>query len=317
MSTDLWRARRLPIPAAWPVRSSPAVRQCAIISAGLAPILLTGAYLIAGILQPDAQDDQHDGRPGRNRPVDHDRRHLSRQLLLSRHRCGPGGRPGPRSRPADSGGPGRHRHRRVPRTRQQRDPAAPSLDRARRGHDSRVARPRRPTCLAAAADPERLRLRHRNRHLRRPARLAVHRDPRLQRPGPGRSADVIDPDLPGRSSWPSPCAAPSRRARSSPSYPADRPSAQTVPANLGRDGTPPRDQPERRTPARSPNPARRGRNGGSGRGAGRVQQKSGCPIRPRHFEAMAMFRATGALFAGRGSRLPLSPGAGERQEASP
>jgi hypothetical membrane protein len=44
--------RRLPIPAAWPVRSSPAVYLWAIISAGLAPILLTGAYLIADILQP-------------------------------------------------------------------------------------------------------------------------------------------------------------------------------------------------------------------------------------------------------------------------
>jgi hypothetical protein len=40
------------MPAAWPVRSSPAVHPWAIIiSAGLAPILLTGANLIAGILQ--------------------------------------------------------------------------------------------------------------------------------------------------------------------------------------------------------------------------------------------------------------------------
>ena len=46
------QVRRLPIPAAWPARSSPAVHQWAIISAGLAPILLTGAYLIAGIFQP-------------------------------------------------------------------------------------------------------------------------------------------------------------------------------------------------------------------------------------------------------------------------
>jgi Protein of unknown function (DUF998) len=52
MSTAHWQARRLPIPAAWPVRSSPAAHPWAIISAGLAPILLTGAYLMAGILQP-------------------------------------------------------------------------------------------------------------------------------------------------------------------------------------------------------------------------------------------------------------------------
>src|SRR6266700_3347145 len=43
MSTAHWQARRLPIPSA---------RPWAIISAGLAPILLTGAYLMAGILQP-------------------------------------------------------------------------------------------------------------------------------------------------------------------------------------------------------------------------------------------------------------------------
>src|SRR5690348_6225498 len=52
MSTASWQARRLPIPAAWPVRSRPAARPWAIISAGLAPVLLTGAYLMAGILQP-------------------------------------------------------------------------------------------------------------------------------------------------------------------------------------------------------------------------------------------------------------------------
>jgi hypothetical membrane protein len=52
MSTACRQARRLPIPAAWPVRSSVAARKWAIIPAGLAPILLTGAYLIAGIFQP-------------------------------------------------------------------------------------------------------------------------------------------------------------------------------------------------------------------------------------------------------------------------
>jgi hypothetical protein len=52
MSTAHWQARRLSIPAVWPVRSSPAARPWAIISAGLAPILLTGTYLTAGLLQP-------------------------------------------------------------------------------------------------------------------------------------------------------------------------------------------------------------------------------------------------------------------------
>jgi hypothetical membrane protein len=52
MSTARWQARRLPIPAAWPARSSPAVRLWAIVSAALAPVLLTGGYLVAGALQP-------------------------------------------------------------------------------------------------------------------------------------------------------------------------------------------------------------------------------------------------------------------------
>src|SRR5229473_382740 len=60
MSTAHWQARRLPIPAAWPVRSSPAAHPWAIISAGLAPILLTGAYLMAGILQPGSYSPVRD-----------------------------------------------------------------------------------------------------------------------------------------------------------------------------------------------------------------------------------------------------------------
>ncbi len=51
-STAHRQPQRLPIPAAWPVRSSPIVHQWAAIPAGLAPVLLTGAYLIAGIFQP-------------------------------------------------------------------------------------------------------------------------------------------------------------------------------------------------------------------------------------------------------------------------
>ena len=52
MSNAHWQARRLPIPAAWPVRSSRTAHQWAIVSAGLAPVLLTGGYLVAGALQP-------------------------------------------------------------------------------------------------------------------------------------------------------------------------------------------------------------------------------------------------------------------------
>jgi len=52
VSTAHWQGRRLPVPVAWPVRSSLAARRSAIISAGLAPTVLTGAYLMAGTLQP-------------------------------------------------------------------------------------------------------------------------------------------------------------------------------------------------------------------------------------------------------------------------
>jgi len=52
MSTACWQGRRLPMPAAWPVRSSRTARRWAIVSAALAPVLLTGGYLVAGALQP-------------------------------------------------------------------------------------------------------------------------------------------------------------------------------------------------------------------------------------------------------------------------
>ena len=199
MSTVHWQARRLPVPAAGPVRSGPAARPWAVISAGCAPILLTGAYLVAGLpparlLQPGALDHQRDGRAGRNRPVGHDRRHRPGCRLLLGHRRGPDRPPGVRPCLARGGGHGRPWHRRIPRTRPRRDPAAPGLDRARRGHDRRVARLRRPARPAAAADPERLWLRCRHRRLRGPARLAARRNPGRQRPGPGRAADDIDPD---------------------------------------------------------------------------------------------------------------------------
>jgi hypothetical protein len=154
-----------------------------------------GRHPPASVLQPGALDHQRDGRTGRDRPVGHDRRHRPDRRLLPGHRRGPDRCPGVRPGPADRGGPGRHRHRRIPRTRPRRDPAAPRLDRARRGHDHRVARLRRPARRTAAADPGRLRLRRRHRRLRCPARLAARRDPRWQRPGPGRAADDIDPDL--------------------------------------------------------------------------------------------------------------------------
>ena len=60
-------ARRLTMPAAWPVRSSPTVHQWAIISAALSPVLLTGGYLVAGALQPASYSLKHRG--SRDRPA--------------------------------------------------------------------------------------------------------------------------------------------------------------------------------------------------------------------------------------------------------
>jgi hypothetical membrane protein len=51
LSTSDRHLRRLPFPAAWPGGSNRAVREWAVVSAGLAPVLLTGAYLVADILQ--------------------------------------------------------------------------------------------------------------------------------------------------------------------------------------------------------------------------------------------------------------------------
>ena len=149
----------------------------------------------AGLLQPDAPNHKRDGWSGRNRPVDHDRWHPPGGRLLSRHRGRLDRRPGVRSRPADSRRPGWHRHRYISGTRERFDAAAPCADRTRRCHHSGMAGLRRPARGATTADLERLRLRRRDRRVRRPARLAPHRDPGGQPPGPGRAADVIAPDL--------------------------------------------------------------------------------------------------------------------------
>jgi hypothetical protein len=70
ISTSTRHVRRLPIPAAWQARSSRTVREWAIVSAGRAPVLLTGAYLVADILQRASYSPMHP--PG--------------SRLLSRHR---------------------------------------------------------------------------------------------------------------------------------------------------------------------------------------------------------------------------------------
>jgi len=199
MSTVHWQARRLPVPAAWPVRSGPAARPWAVISAGLAPILLTGAYLVAGLLQPVSYSPVRStisamaGRAGTDRWVMTGGIVLVAGCYLVTAAGLTGLRASARALLAVAGMAGLGIAV-SPEPARGATPRPPGLDRARRGHDRRVARLRRPARPAAAADPERLWLRCRHRRLRGPARLAARRNPGRQRPGPGRAADDIDPD---------------------------------------------------------------------------------------------------------------------------
>jgi hypothetical protein len=199
MSTAHWQAGRRPIPVAWPVRSSPAAHPWAIVSAGLAPILLTGAYLMAGILQPASYSPVRStisamaGQAGTDRWVMTGGivlvsgcylvtaagltgvRASARALLAVAAMAGIG----IAASPEPARGP-------TPQHLAWTVLGAVTIA-VWPAFAARRASPR-------AADPERLRLRRRHRRLRRPARLAARRDPRRQRPGPGRAADDIDPD---------------------------------------------------------------------------------------------------------------------------
>ena len=118
MSTAHWQARRLPIPAAWPVaHARQPTRGRFFRRPGADPADRSVPHCrdpSASLLQPGAHDHQRDGRTGRNRPVGHDRRHLPGRRLLPRHRRGPDRCPGVRPCAADRGGPRRRRHRRIP-----------------------------------------------------------------------------------------------------------------------------------------------------------------------------------------------------------
>jgi hypothetical protein len=139
----------------------------------------------AGLLQPDPEDGQRAGWPRRNRSVDHDRGPVPGRRVSARDGRGPGRRPGACPHPAGRRGPVQHRHRRISRTGSRLDTAAPRLDCARRGRHRGLACAGRPARAAAAADPEQPRPCRRDRRVHGPARLARHRNPGWQRPGPG------------------------------------------------------------------------------------------------------------------------------------
>ena len=174
---------------------SPPVGDC--LGRPLSPVLLTGGYQLAGTLQPASYNPMREtisamaGQAGTDRWIMTGGMFLVAGCYLVTAAGLNGARASARTLLV-AAGLAWHRHRRISRTRPRRDPAAPRLDRARCDNDSRMARLRRPAHLTTAADPDRLRLR---RRLHCPARLAVHRNPRRQRSGPGRAAHVIDPDL--------------------------------------------------------------------------------------------------------------------------
>ena len=200
MSTAHWQARRLTIPAAWPVRSSPAIHPWAIISAGLAPVLLTGGYLVAGALQPASYNPVRTTISAMAGQAGTDRWIMTGGIFLTggRYLITAAGLTGIRAAArallivAGLAGIG----------------IAASPDPAR------GATPRHlawtvlgavtiavwPAFAARRASPRPLILSVYGSAAVTavfvgPARLAVHRNPRRQRPGPGRAADVIDPDL--------------------------------------------------------------------------------------------------------------------------
>jgi hypothetical protein len=139
----------------------------------------------AGLLQPDPEDGQRDGWLRRNRSVDHDRGLAPGGRVSTRDCRGPSRRRGACPHPACRRGPVQHRHRRISRTRSWLDCAACRLDCARRGRNRGLACVRRPARTAATADPEQLRPCRRDGRVHCPARLARHRNPGWQRPGPG------------------------------------------------------------------------------------------------------------------------------------
>src|SRR5258708_5728427 len=160
-------ARRLPIPAAWPARSNRTVREWAIVSAGLAPVLLTGAYLVADILQRASYSPMRQtmsamaGQAGTDRWIMTGGIFLVAGCYLVTAPGLTGVRASARVLLTDAGGPS-------------------------------VAGP---AAAAGAGAFGRLRLRRRDRGVRRPARLARHRAPRRRLAGPGGAVAVIGPDL--------------------------------------------------------------------------------------------------------------------------
>ena len=131
MSTTHWQAPA-PIPAAWPVRSNPAAHPWAVISAALAPVLLTGDYLVAGALQPASYSPMRTtisamaGQAGTDRWIMTGGIFLVAGCYLVTAAGLTGIRASARALLDRRQGLRRHRHRRIPRARQRRTPRSTS-----------------------------------------------------------------------------------------------------------------------------------------------------------------------------------------------
>ena len=182
--------RRLASSATWPLRPRGLVPGWAVVSAGLSPVVVTAGWLVADAVQPAAYNPIRKtvsvmaGYAGTDRWI------MTGALLLAGgcQLLTAAGLAGVRVRARillGRRGPVQHRHRRISRTRSRLDSAARRLDCAWRGRNRGVACLRRPARATAAADPGQLRLCRRDCRVPGPARLARHRNPGWQGPGPG------------------------------------------------------------------------------------------------------------------------------------
>ena len=182
--------RRLASPAAFPVRAEGLVPWWAVFSARLAPVLLIGAWLAADAVQPASYSPIRQTISVLAGDAATDRWIMTGTLFVVGGcylvtAAGRRRRPCACPHPAGRLGPGHHRHRRIAGTCERPDSAAPRLDRPQRGHHRGLARPRRQAPAAATFGPEQLWLSRRDRGLRCPARLALHRSSRRRGSGPG------------------------------------------------------------------------------------------------------------------------------------
>ena len=189
-STARRYVRRLASSATWPLGPRGLVPGWTVVSAGLSPALATAGWLVADAVQPTSYSPIRKtisvlaGYAGTDRWIMTGALFLvgGCQLLTA---AGLTGVRVPARILLGVAGLSSIGIAASPRTRSRLESAAPCLDSARRGRNRGVACLRRQARATAAADPGHLRLYRRDCRVHCPARLARHRNPRRQLPGPG------------------------------------------------------------------------------------------------------------------------------------